>query len=251
MATRANLEQHQRDLLYLMVEANRQLPQGRHSAFVYQHLFGNPTPTLELPGHAEPVPISWADIEALRRAGVIAVREHNQSVGSIDLMPVASQVYDELRRSSGEALQNVEEHVRQFLDSHAFRQRFSLAYDAWRRAADLLWSADSATHLSAIGHHSREALQEFAAALVGAPSSSDPQRHQTVDRIRTALTRITSRTDRGFAEALLAYWGTVSDLAQRQEHAGQKDGVAVTWNDARRVVFQTAIVMFEIASAVP
>jgi hypothetical protein len=45
---------------------------------------------------------------------------------------------------------------------------------------------------------------------------------------------------------LLAYFGTVSDLIQRQEHGAQKEGEGLMWEDARRVVFQTALVMFEL-----
>jgi hypothetical protein len=47
-------------------------------------------------------------------------------------------------------------------------------------------------------------------------------------------------------DALLAYWGTTSDLAQRQEHGAQKEGEVLTWEDSRRLVFHTAIVMVEI-----
>jgi hypothetical protein len=41
-------------------------------------------------------------------------------------------------------------------------------------------------------------------------------------------------------------YATVSDLVQRQEHAGQREGEPLVWEDGRRIVFQTAIVMFEI-----
>jgi hypothetical protein len=55
-----------------------------------------------------------------------------------------------------------------------------------------------------------------------------------------------SKTDREFAAALLAYFGTTSDLIVRQEHAARKEGERLVWEDARRVVFQTASVMFEL-----
>jgi hypothetical protein len=57
------------------------------------------------------------------------------------------------------------------------------------------------------------------------------------------------KTHQAFLDALLAYWGTVSDLVQRQEHGGLREREPLTWEDTRRVVFQTAIVMFEIAQA--
>ena len=63
---------------------------------------------------------------------------------------------------------------------------------------------------------------------------------------------ITKRADtlgdskKAFLDALIAYWGTLSDLIQRQEHDSQKEGKPLVWEDARAVVFQTLIVMFEI-----
>jgi hypothetical protein len=51
--------------------------------------------------------------------------------------------------------------------------------------------------------------------------------------------------EKPFLEALIAYWGTVSDLIQRQEHGSQKEGKELVWEDGRRVVFQTAMVMLE------
>ena len=59
--------------------------------------------------------------------------------------------------------------------------------------------------------------------------------------------RLLGETHQAFLHALLTYWGTVSDLVQRQEHGAVRDKEPLTWEDTRRVVFQTAIVMFEIA----
>jgi hypothetical protein len=50
-------------------------------------------------------------------------------------------------------------------------------------------------------------------------------------------------------EALVPFRGTVSDLVQRQEHGGQREGAPLRWEDGRRLVFQTAVIMFEIDSA--
>jgi hypothetical protein len=38
-------------------------------------------------------------------------------------------------------------------------------------------------------------------------------------------------------------------LVQRQEHGAQKEVTPLTWEDARRVVFQTCVVMYEINRA--
>jgi hypothetical protein len=47
-------------------------------------------------------------------------------------------------------------------------------------------------------------------------------------------------------DALLVYAGTLSNLIQRQEHGGQKEGSTLTWEDGRRIVFQLANVMIEV-----
>jgi len=51
---------------------------------------------------------------------------------------------------------------------------------------------------------------------------------------------------RDLAEALIVYWGTVADLTQRQEHGAQRDQAPLTWEDSRRVVTQTLMVMYEL-----
>jgi hypothetical protein len=252
MPSQPDLDDRQREIVLRLVEADRTLTPDQRAGFYYSHGVGNPTPTIELSERDEDIPISWGDMEILYRAGLIVWRPRDQSSGTIHLTPAASKLYEQLRRSHSEPSQAVESAVREFLDAHAFRQRFPAAYEAWHRASDLLWARDSTIPLSTMGHLCREAMQEFAARLVGvaAASGSDPDRPKTVDRLRSAITRVASSTDRAFLDALVAYWGTVSDLVQRQEHAGQKDGTPVTWEDARRVVFQTAIVMFEVASTV-
>ena len=45
---------------------------------------------------------------------------------------------------------------------------------------------------------------------------------------------------------LILYWDALNELVQRQEHGNQKLGKHLLWEDARRLVFQMAVVMFEI-----
>ena len=97
-------------------------------------------------------------------------------------------------------------------------------------------------------------MQEFATALVNQyqPPNAGPDKAHTVARIRAVLKLRGDQlgeTEKSFLDAILAYWGTVSDLVQRQEHGAQKEGETLVWEDGRRVVFQTALVMFEIDSA--
>jgi hypothetical protein len=119
------------------------------------------------------------------------------------------------------------------------------------QAESLLWECDSREQLTAIGHFCREALQEFATALADEhqPADVDKDIQHTVARIKAVLglrRGDLGKTEKQFLDALITYWGTVSDLSQRQEHGAQKEGELLIWEDSRRVVFQTAIVMFEV-----
>jgi hypothetical protein len=40
--------------------------------------------------------------------------------------------------------------------------------------------------------------------------------------------------------------GSANTQGARQEHAGTREGEPLIWEDGRRVVLQTAVVMFEI-----
>lgn len=46
--------------------------------------------------------------------------------------------------------------------------------------------------------------------------------------------------------ALVDYWDSVSDLANRQEHRAAREGDALVAEDGRRLIFHTVVVMFEI-----
>ena len=134
------------------------------------------------------------------------------------------------------------------LDAEAFQSRYPAAYQKWSEAENLLWGADGEQQLTVVGHLCREAMQEFADVLIQKyrPPNADADKAHTVSRIRSVLRlrkQDLGKRKHAFLEALLPYWGTVSDLVQRQEHGAQKEGEPVTWEDGRRVIFQT---MFEI-----
>lgn len=156
-----------------------------------------------------------------------------------------------MKRRGGEAALVVDKEIRSFLDGKAFMHSYPAAYDRWHQAEQGLWDADNPAEMTRIGHTCREALQEFAAALAKRHGIEAPTDHtKTVQKIRTVLDKQElGKTHQAFLDALLAYWGTVSDLVQRQEHGGLREKEPLTWEDTRRVVFQTAIVMFEIAQA--
>ena len=152
-------------------------------------------------------------------------------------------------------MKRVESIPLEYLQSAEFQRRYSAAYTKWSQAEAMLWPSYSVESLTTIGHLTREAMQEFTTALaqrVRPPNlESDPSK--IVARIKATLGTIAAKlgsTEKPFLDALIVYWGTVNDLVQRQEHGGQREQIPLQWKDARRVVIQVAIVMFEIDEAV-
>ena len=75
-----------------------------------------------------------------------------------------------------------------------------------------------------------------------------PDKSRDINRIQAVVDQRRSQlgTTAALLDALVSYWRVVSGLVQRQEHGAQKEGRPLVWEDGRRVVFQTAIIMFEV-----
>jgi hypothetical protein len=192
------------------------------------------------------------DIPAFEHAGLARVLTRGKNMIRFRLTPEGEAHYEATKTRAGEPVREVEEDTRGYLDSEPFRTRYKAAYRRFREAETLLWGPDSHDQLTAVGHHVREALQELATALVERhqPPSVNPNHAATIDRL-SAVVRMhrhklgERRSD--LLDALFAYWREVVNLAQRQEHGGQKEGEALVWEDARRVVLHTMVVMVEVA----
>jgi hypothetical protein len=132
-----------------------------------------------------------------------------------------------------------------YVNADAFRARHAGAHQKWSDAHQLLEMAPD-RYATAIGHHCREAINAFSDDLIRRYSLDRMEANKTKAKIRAvfAAQKGMSRTVRTSLEALLAYWETVSDLAQRQEHGGN-----LAAEDSRRLVFQTMLVMREIDMA--
>jgi hypothetical protein len=173
---------------------------------------------------------------------------------SFVVTPQGSSFYEEMQHRSGAPTQQVEEEPKRYLEADAFQRSYPEAYRKWAEAAELLWASDSQQQLTTIGHLCREAIQAFATGLVDRYQSPGVATDKAGDvaRIRAVLDQHKPRlgkTTAPFPDALLAYWGTVSDLVQRQVHGAQKEGGQVILEDVRRVLFHTAIVMYEVDRA--
>lgn len=248
------LEPSQEELLCKLVEADRQTRTDKRECFWLQEV-GEGTSITHPAFGRHPPNVFKPDLKALEDERLIKFSPSRQRAFSqFNITPLGFKYYEYLKTRSGEPTQRLESEIKQYLDAEAFQPRYSAAYQKWSEAEKLLWGADSEQQLTVIGHLCREAMQEFADALVRhySPTKVDTDKARTVSRIRSVLEL--RKQDLGerkyaFLEALLPYWGTVSDLVQRQEHGAQKEGEPLTWEDGRRVVFQTMVVMFEIDRA--
>jgi hypothetical protein len=247
------LEPEQIDLLSQLVESDRSIPRDKRGSFILIQSFGADTiihaeiPGPELVAHAR-------DVRMLARYGFIVVNSADGSVSEFDLTPEGIEFYEANKLEAGAGAASVEAELTRYLDSEDFSRRHAGALAKWRSAADALWASDSDRALTSIGHDCREAMQLFAAEIVGLykPSGTLLNASKTVDRVRAVLAKAREKlgeTEAEFLAALLAYWGTVSDLVQRQEHGALQEGEPLAWEDGRRLVFQTAIVMFELDRA--
>ncbi len=193
------------------------------------------------------------DLDALAAEGLVRMTYTGGSSRNVDLTPLAFQYYEWLQRQAGEPVERVEREVRSFVDGERFRCRYPKAYAKWKDAEQLLWVGDAEAHFSTVGHLCREALQEYADALVTERGIVDvpSDRAKTAARMHAVFRSLkTGSREAAFLAALLDYWGTLSDLVQRQEHAAAKEGEPIAWEDGRRVAFHTLLVMHEVDQTV-
>lgn len=247
------LMKEQVDLLKAMVEAQRSMPRDQRHQFLLARTFDGDF--LWHQGFSErELRIYHGDLDVLAQAGLVTPSYGSGRDPNYEVHPRGYQYYEWLHQQAGQSVEHMEAEIKSYLDAEDFQRRHPLAYQKWTGAAGRLWSSDSEAEWTTIGHLCREAMQEFADDLVRQfrPEDVTDDKAKTVARLRAVLNVRKSRmgdSEAAFLDALLPYWGTVNDLIQRQEHDSQKEGVPLVWEDARRVVFQTAVVMFEIDRA--
>jgi len=248
------LEPEQEDLLDALVEDARSVPRSDREDFVL--ISKEEAAFIHGPGGNREFPaFQPSDLHVLHNAGLIGVTRYTKSGGlTFYVAPEGFAHYEERKRQAGDPAQQVEKEIAKYLEASPFRAVYPAAYAKWAEAAELLWGSDSERQLTTIGHLTREAVQEFATALIERhqPPGAPPEPIKTVARLRALIEQQRSALGKGQVaalDALVVYWGTVSDLIQRQEHGGKKEGEALRWEDGRRVVFMTAVAMFEIAHA--
>ncbi len=248
------LEPEQEELLNTLVEASRNLSRTDRQKF-YVIEYENGGSDMIHPGLPDrKTKVYIGDIEVLANENLVSPSYNSQGSQKFDVTPKGFKYYELLKEQNGQPFQRIVAHMRNYLAGDVFIKKYTVAYQKWETAEEMLWASDSENQLTTIGHSCREALQEFATALVDRYQLNDAEKDisKTVRRLKAVLEHKKEKfgkTEKPFLETLLNYWGTVSDIIQRQEHGGQKEGKPLVWEDGRRVVFQTAVVMYEIDSS--
>lgn len=247
------LQPEQKALLVKLVEAFRNVPSQKRQKFTMYSFHGdNKTETfIDHPGlGGKTLGVYEGDIDNLSHSGLLNVVYISSSSKSIDITPSGFQYYESLKQQVAEPVQRVEKTIMDNINSSDFQAKYPTAFQKWSTAEAMLWSAESELQLTTIGHLCREAMQEFADVLIVKYqlTETEKDKSRTISRIKSVLRAKQNQlpnTIAPFLEALLAYWGTVNDLVQRQEHGGQKEREPLIWEDARRVIFYTLLVMVE------
>lgn len=252
VAIQVRLEPEQEQLFSRLVEAVRSVPRDQRQDFS----FGDFGRSAAVKGNGLAEEVLGSDIRHLQSVGLIAASRYHRNSEGFDfyIPPDGFDHYESLKAEAVERVAQIEAEVRSYLDAAGFRDHYPGAYARWREAERLLWGADSDREHSTIGHKCREAVQEFATALVERfnPPSVNPNPAMTRDRL-SAIVEL-RRPEVGervstLLDALFGYWQALGNLVQRQVHDGQRERERLTWQDSRRVVFQTALVMFELDQA--
>jgi hypothetical protein len=237
-------------LLCQLVEAARAVPRPQRGDFMTTRTFGGSS--IHHPG----LPVGRiddydeGDLRELIEAGFVRVTNRDRHSEMFELRREAFGHYD---RSHRDAAAPVEAQVRlaqEHVTSDLFTARYSEAFAKWRDADALLWKDDSAKDLTTVGHLCRECMQLFATRLIElhqvGDAETDPAKavnrlHAVIDARRPHI----SSRKAALLDSLVDYWKAVNGIVQRQEHGEQKSGGELTWDDGRRVLLHTAVVMAE------
>lgn len=250
------LEEQAKKLLAALVEAERNVPSDRRQQFLMNANMstGNMADLMHPGLPAGRTQVYPGDIRQLAAESLVFHDEMGRGSGRVEVTPEGFEYYRVLKAGLGEPIQRTAAAAHELLTGAVFQRQFPKAYALWALAEGLLWSADRQQQLTAIGHHCREAMQAFVSEMLAdlKVSSADPDAARTISRLRTCIQareELLPSTVKPVLDALIVYWGTVSDLAQRQEHGAVREGTQLVWEDARRLVFLTCYVMHECSAA--
>jgi hypothetical protein len=159
----------------------------------------------------------------------------------------------EQARANTEPFAHIMAENRRLIASKKFAEAFPKVFEPWADAEKLLFAEDTEAQLTTVGHKVREAAQAFATSMIAAYGADEPVADVKAVKKRLGaviaynLTRL-GPTHQKVLENIGNLWESTVDLIERQEHAAQKEGEPVTWDDGRRIVTLTMVLMVEFVT---
>ena len=193
------------------------------------------------------------DLDELSSKGFLRKSYSKKGGEKFVVSPEGFQFYDWLMKQQGKPVERIEKQTFRYLEFEDFRKAYPDAYRKVKQAEEMLWSADKEEQFTTIGHLCREAVHDFADSLYKEVMGTeyDGPKTQTNNRVETVIAETCdSKKVRKYLRSLFEYWKAVGGLIQKQEHRAEKEKEQLTWEDTRRVVFQTVNVMVELDRAV-
>ena len=248
------LEKEQEELLTELVKASRNVKHNKRQKFMTVQTSEHSFVKVIHPGLSKDFEGAYiGDLEILAQQNLLNLSSIPHGF-NFDVTPLGIRYYKYLKQQTGEPIRQIEQEVHAYIDSEVFHKKYLKAFEKWREAESLLWQADTDRKPTLIGHLCRESMQEFATSLIEEvqPPEVDSNKAHTIARLKAVLKHLPhiGSTEKPFLDALIAYCGTVNDLIQRQEHGAKQEKEFLVLEDARRVVFHTMLVMYEIDRAV-
>jgi len=159
----------------------------------------------------------------------------------------------EQARANPEPVEQIMTENRRLIASGRFAEVFPNVFEPWADAETLLFADDAEAQLTTVGHKIREAAQAFATAMIQTFGADDPPADVKLVKKRLGAVIAHNRPmvgdkQRRLLKSLGDLWETTVDLIERQEHAAQKEGEPVSWNDGRRIVTLTMFLMIEFVT---
>jgi hypothetical protein len=150
----------------------------------------------------------------------------------------------------------LEDYLRAYLEDQRFRSAHPLGRGRWVVAWEMLWCADSRAKVIAVGQRARTGMQAFSVSMLErcmplVMDSHWPQESQgtgPLDGLASIAEAYAEQLGPGRRQLLLDLlgpWGALSDKLQRHEQGSQPPDERLHWEDGRRLVLFTALVMVE------
>ena len=157
--------------------------------------------------------------------------------------------------------ERIADYLRAYLADERFRSTHPLAYGRWLVAWEMLWCADSRAKVISIAWRARDAMDAFSTSLLErcVPLAMDPHwpdllagdstRPDPLDGLASVTDAYRDELGAQRSEllgGLLEHWGALLQSVRRHEQRSQAPGERLHWEDGRRLVLFTALVMVEI-----